>query len=130
MVNPGTLQGLQRVLFILKGANMNSTADQIFIPYLQVPASYIITAIYAANASISLTLAAGGIYTGAAKTGNILVAATQTYATLTVPSAYSSLTLATSASGTVQTAIPILSLTTGQGVASTADFRIIGIDNP
>lgn len=66
------VQGGERVLWQLVGANMNTTADQAFVQQ-GVFSTYLITAIRAVNASTSLTLAAGGIYNTASKGGTPLV---------------------------------------------------------
>ena len=121
----------------LVGANMNVTTDQN-IPLI-IPGGfsrYRIEAIYANNASISLTTAAGGIYPAAAKAGAPLVAAAQAYAGLTAPGDNAAgsalaLTLAAAAATTefnaVQTALGLFfSLTTAQGAAATADLYVFG----
>lgn len=101
---------------------MNTTADQAFTKAFSFT-NYVITAIYAINASASLSLAAGGIYTAAAKGGTPIVAAVQVYSGLTTATKVLTLTLANTDQ---QTATPILSLTTGQGAAATADFIVTG----
>lgn len=119
----------------LLGANMNVTTDQN-IP-LTLPAGftkYRIDAIYANNASISLTTAAGGIYPAATKGGTPIVAAAQAYAGLTAPGDNAAgsalaLTLAAAAATTefnaVQTALGLFfALTTAQGAAATADIYV------
>ncbi len=126
VIVPAQLPGVQQVLFRLIGANMNATTDQAFVPYLWTPGStYLIERIRVVNASTSLTLAAGGIYTAASKAGNALVAAGQAYSTLTGPTIGLDLTVAAVGNGQ-QTVTPILSLTTAQGAAATADFYIYG----
>src|SRR5438105_734908 len=61
-------------------SNMNTIADQaIALAYGHA----IVTDIVITNPSVSLTLAAGGFYTGASKTGTIIVAAAQLYNILT-----------------------------------------------
>jgi D-serine deaminase-like pyridoxal phosphate-dependent protein len=113
-----------RMIGRLAGANMNSTADQA----ITLPAgSWEIVGVYAAKGSISLTTAAGGIYTGASKGGTAVVAAGQTYAALTgtetdvqicTVGATPTVTLAAEGTGLY------LSLTTGQGAVATADIFI------
>lgn len=101
--------------------NMNSTADQaIILP----SANWIPTAIVVTNASVSLTTAAGGIYTAAAKGGTALVTAGQVYSALTANTKQVALTLANTDRQTVGTIY--LSLTTPQGGAATADIYIYG----
>lgn len=111
-----------RILFRFTGANMNSTADQAMTK-IGTFSGYIIERIVATNASISLTTAAGGIYTAAAKGGTAIVAAGQAYSGLTTSAQTLALTLANTDR---RTETPILSLTTAQGAAATADFYVIG----
>jgi hypothetical protein len=113
------------ILFQLTAANMNITTDQAFTKLLGFT-NFLITRIRAVNSSGSLTTAAGGIYTGAAKAGNAIVAAGQAYATLTGATIGMDLTIAAVGNG-LQTVTPILSLTTGQGSAMTADFYVLGV---
>jgi hypothetical protein len=113
----------------LIGANMNSTADQQ-ITMLDNPSKFILRRIVVTNASISLTTAAGGVYTAASKGGTAVVAAAQAYSSLTTSALFLDLTLSTtsSASTTVKSSIPnlYLSLTTAQGAAATADVYVYG----
>lgn len=113
----------------LIGANMNSTADQQ-ITMLDNPSKFILRRIVVTNASVSLTTAAGGVYTAASKGGTAVVAAAQAYSSLTTSALFLDLTLSTtsSASTTVKSSIPnlYLSLTTGQGAAATADVYVYG----
>src|ERR1017187_246196 len=74
-------------------ANMNVTTDQRFVQ-LGFGGSFIIRKIVAANASISLTTAAGGFYTTTSKGGTPIVAATQAYSGLTGLTLYLDITLA------------------------------------
>lgn len=116
--------GTQEVLFRLLPANMNVTTDQPFVPLFTFT-SYRIVSIVATNASTSLSLAVGGIYTAASKGGAPIVAAIQAYSALTTASALTTLTLANTPLFTNVT--PILSLTTAQGGAATATITIEGI---
>ena len=113
----------------LIGANMNSTADQQ-ITMLDNPSKFILRRIVVTNASISLSTAAGGVYTAVSKGGTAVVAAAQAYSSLTTSALFLDLTLSTtsSASTTVKSSIPnlYLSLTTGQGAAATADVYVYG----
>lgn len=123
---PTQALGVQQVLFRLIGANMNVTTDQVFVPYLWTPGQqYLIERIRAVNPSISLTTAAGGVYTAASKGGNTLVLSSQVYTGATNATSGQDLTLASQGAG-LRTEIPILSLTTAQGAAATADFYIFG----
>lgn len=108
----------------LLGANFNSAADQAIVMTGNL---YIVRRIIVTSASLSLTTAAGGIYTGAAKTGTVLVAAAQAYAALTAAGKFLDLTLAAIV-GTDRFAAAqlLLSLTTAQGAAATADVFVLG----
>lgn len=123
----GTLTVSYRVNVMLgarTGANLNSVADQAIAMCSPL---YIVRRIVVQNASISLTTAAGGIYTGAGKTGITLVAAAQVYASLTAAAKYLDLTLEAIAGTDAMTAAALLlSLTTAQGAAATADIYVLG----
>ncbi len=113
-----------RILGKLIGANMNSTADQA-IPLNST--NYIIRRIVVTNASASLTLAVGGVYTGASKSGTAIVSAVQAYSGLTGATKTLDLTLA--ALTTILTGAQIyFALTTGLGSAATADIYVFGDD--
>lgn len=121
----------------LYGANMNSTADQA-IPISVPSATYLVDKIILSNPSVSLTTAAGGVYSAASKGGVAIVASGQAYSALTTNAANTTgnalaLTIATAGNTTAfggpsQGANAIttiyLSLTTGQGAAATADVRV------
>ncbi len=108
----------------LKLADMNVTSDQ----EIKIGAArYVVRRIVVDNASISLTTAAGGIYTGAAKSGTTVVGAAQAYVALTAASKFLDLTLDAGIATDVLTAATLyFSLTTGQGAAATADVRVFG----
>jgi hypothetical protein len=112
------------LLAFKKGVNMNSTADQV----IGLPGGkYIIRKISFANPSISLTLAAGGIYTATSKGGSAIVAAGQLYSALTAAAKFLDLTLAAIAGTDIRTETALyLSLTTAQGAPATADIYIFG----
>jgi hypothetical protein len=111
----------------LRGADMNSTADQP-IPISFPSATYEIDAIVITSPSVSLTTAAGGFYPAPAKAGTAIVASSQAYSGLTAA--------ATNAAGSVLSATLnnttakfdlrtiYFSLTTGQGAAATANIRV------
>jgi len=113
----------------LISANMNSTADQQIVMFSN-PSKFILRRIVVTNASISLTTAAGGVYTAASKGGTAVVASSQAYSSLSASTLFLDLTLNTSgsASTTVKSSIPnlYLSLTTAQGAAATADVYVYG----
>jgi hypothetical protein len=120
----GIPQGAVNLLGLKKGANMNSTADQI----IGMPGGkYIIRKIVIVGASASLTLAAGGIYTATSKGGTVIVAAAQLYSALTAAAKFLDLTLAAIVGTDIRTETALyLSLTTSQGGAATADIYIYG----
>lgn len=120
---PNVTMGVNRVLWSLIGANMNTTADQALSAAFPF-STFIIDRIIASNASTSLTLAAGGIYTTTSKGGVAVVAAAQVYSALTGATPTVALTLGNT--DVRSNAAFYLSLTTGQGGAATADLRIIG----
>ena len=103
------------------GVNMNSTADQSITIR---SSNYIIRRIVVTNASASLTTAAGGVYSAASKGGTAIVASGQAYSALTTSVKVLDLTLANTDRRTETTLY--LSLTTGQGSASTANIYIFG----
>jgi len=122
--------GVEQVLFKLEAANFNVTTDQAFVPIGGVvPVNYRITRIRAtitpSSTTTNLTTAAGGIYTAASKGGSAIVAAAQAYSTLSALATGLDLTIA-AAGAQPLTTVPILSLTTGQGAASTVDLYILG----
>lgn len=112
----------------LLGANMNITTDQPFTMFVNPLLKFRPTKITCTNASISLTTAAGGIYPAASKGGTAMVAAAQAYSALSAAALALDLTIVAGTLPTVYAAgvIPILSLTTGQGAAATADFYMEG----
>ena len=119
----GTI-GAQCVVGQILGANMNITTDQQF-NWTQ-GGKFIVTGMVSTNPSLSMTTAAGGVYNATSKSG-VIVAAATTYSNLTVAtSAQLTLTAATNVWTYTSTTMPYLSLTTGQGVAATADIYLIG----
>lgn len=122
----GMILGNNRLIGTLIGANMNSTADQAF-SMTAGAGKYVVRTIVATNASASLVLAVGGIYTATAKGGTAIVAAGQAYSALTTATKSLDLTIAAAGIGSTFTASPLyLALTTGLGSAATADLYIFG----
>jgi hypothetical protein len=111
-----------RVLGSIIGADFNVTTDQGIV--IACPKFYIET-IWVTNASISLTTAVGGFYTGAGKTGTTLVAASQVYSALTAPSKIMAVTMA-AVNDTLTVGQIYFALTTAQGAAATADVFVLG----
>jgi len=118
--------GISQLLFSKVGANFNSAADQV-LDKTWAFGDYYIEEIRVANASISLTTAAGGIYDTAAKGGNAIVAAGQAYAALDAGTKGLVLTLTAFALDRKTLANLYLSLTTPQGAAATADVLVFGV---
>lgn len=115
-------------LFALASANLNSTADQTFVQNPNLSFSqYVPLLIVASGASIPITTAEGGIYTGASKGGTIITPATQSYAGLATATTTINPQLAVSGQQTLPATPPMLSLTTPQGSAATANFTIMGL---
>jgi hypothetical protein len=114
----------EQVLFSLIGANMNAITDQSFVKSFIFNKYRITRAMIFGNNGTSLTAAAGGIYTGAGKTGSAIVAASQAYAAITAAEKGMDATLVLADRFM---AAPILSLTTAQGSAATADFYLVGV---
>ena len=113
-------------LAALIGANFNVATDQSLWIRPGVlkfrPNKIIVT-----GASVSLTTAAGGIYSAATKGGSAIVAAAQAYSALTAPTKALLLTLAVTDT-VFQLERLYLSLTTPQGAAATANVFVFGED--
>lgn len=117
------------LLFVLTGADMNSTSDQSFVRVGQFNGYLIqsIRQIWASGANGSTV--AGGIYDAASKGGNVILAASTVYTSLTGAGKANTSGPApgpTNNGSSILTNTPILSLTTPQGAAMTADFYIFG----
>lgn len=130
LVVPSQSPGVEQVLFKLVAADFNVTTDQQFIPIGGVPINnYRITRIRATltptSTTTNLTTAAGGIYTAASKGGSAIVASGQAYTALASLATGLDLTIAAAGLQPLTTT-PYLSLTTGQGAASTVDLYILG----
>lgn len=131
IVNGGTgsamgFTGANQLLFKLTAANMQLTTDQAFTK-LFTGTNYVITHVFANTASGGTSVAcAGGIYTAAAKAGSALIAAVQSWVTLTAAGKIVNAALAAVVGTDLQSATPILSLTTGSTAAATADIYIFG----
>ena len=105
-------------------ADFNSIGDQQ-IPLL-TNAKYRVTRVVVTNATHSLTTAAGGLYTAGSKGGTALVAAGQVYTACTGLLTAQDCTMNSPATVCVAGGPLFLSLTTGQGVACTADVYVYG----
>lgn len=117
----------QQLLYVLRGADMTITTDQAFTKAFG-GTNYVIQAVVVKRVSGAFgTACLGGIYDTAAKGGNALVAATQSYLALTGAGTCTVSTLAAIATTKVESTAPILSLTTGNTGALTADHFIFGV---
>src|ERR1700757_5271036 len=118
--------GLGQVLFVGRGLNFQSTADQALTKAF-IGTKFRVTDICAAWKSGGASVAcAGGVYDATAKGGNALVAAAQSWVTLAsgviVTATLAAISLTTLESvGTLY-----LSLTTGSTAACTADVFVFG----
>ena len=117
--------GDNRVIFRLMNADLNSTADQIFIPAFTFT-TFIIREILVTQASGAISLATGGIYTAASKGGTAIVSAAQSWSGLTSSVKTVTPTLGGTATD-LRTGSLYLSLTAAMGSAGTANFFIMGV---
>lgn len=119
-----SLNNAQQLLFVLRGANMAITTDQ---PFTKVFSGTLYDPVYIVvncKSGAFNTACAGGVFTAASKGGSAIVAVGQSYATLTGVNAQ--VHPAIQANLTSFTATPILSLTTGNTGALTADWFFYG----
>lgn len=119
--------GSTRALWVIRAADMQSVADQPFTKQ-QTFTWFVPTAIIAIRKSGALGVTClGGIYTGAAKSGNAIVAAIQSWALLTGVDKMVLPSLAAIAATDQQSSNTLfLSLTTGSLTALTADIFVYG----
>jgi hypothetical protein len=119
----------------LIGANMNSTADQTVPMLIPTGAYYVPSSMVVKNCSTSLTTAKGQVYDAASKGGNVLFgsATTQVFTSCTGVGTAETLAATAATGGTAGAVVdsgsanpPILSLTTAQGAAATADVYVYG----
>lgn len=119
------IANVMQQLFVLRGANMQSTADQAFSKMF-TGTNYQITQIVAVRKTGGASVVcAGGIYDAASKGGNALVATAQSWVTLAA-NVNVVATLAALVNTALESATPFLSLTTGSTAACTADIFIFG----
>lgn len=118
---------IQQLLFVLRGADMTLTTDQAFTKVFG-GSSYVIQSIIGKRVSGAFgTACLGGVYDSAAKGGNALVAATQSWLTLTGAGTGQTATLAAVALTVISTATPVFALTTGNTGALSVDLFIFGV---
>lgn len=123
---PVSANNMQQLLFVKRGADMTLTTDQAFTKVF-AGSAYVVQSVACKRVTGAFgVVCAGGIYTGAGKTGDALVAAAQSWATLTGANTMTLATVAAIGTTAVETATPILALTTGNTGALTADFFIFG----
>lgn len=120
---PGPYIGGGTTLWRLIGADMNSTADQAFAKVFSFN-NFVIDKIVSMNASISMSVAAGGIYTGTSKGGVAVVAAAQAYVGMTAAAKILNLTLGNT--DRRSDLAMYLSLTLAQGAPASCDIYIMG----
>jgi len=113
------------ILFDSTGIDFNVTTDNA-MPIRVKAASYAITQIRVYNSTRQLATAAGGIYTAATKGGTAVVAAAQTYATITGANQGMFLTLSPAGNQNLTAQTLYLNLTTAEGAAATGAVRISG----
>lgn len=122
-----TASQLQQNLFVIRGADFQLTTDQALTKVGSFT-NYVITSVIAVRKTGGATVAClGGIYTAAAKGGTPLIAATQSWVLLSGAGKQVQATLAAVLSTDVQTATPVLALSTGSTAAVTADLFIFGV---
>ena len=116
-----------RLLFKLTAGNFQLTTDQAFTKvgtftnYMPVK---IVARVASGGASVACV---GGVYTGADKAGNALVAAAQSWLGLSGAGKAQDATLAAVSTTDSHVATPNLSLSTGSTAAITADVYIFGL---
>jgi hypothetical protein len=111
------------------GANMNSTSDQPATMFIPANSYYVPGAMIAKNCTTSLTTAAGAVYDASAKGGNRIYGSgtTQPFSGCTGAGTGQNIAQLTGAAVVdPATSPPILSLTTGQGSAATANVYFYG----
>lgn len=117
---------LQQLLFVGRNLDFQSVADQALTKVFS-GTNYMVTSVSGVRKTGGATVAcAGGIYTAAAKAGNALVAAAQTWLLLTGSLGIQAGTPAVLASAQ-NSATAFLSLTTGSTGAVTADVFVWGV---
>lgn len=124
----GEASGYVQRLFVGRGLDLQSTADQV-LRKLFYGTRYSVTSIIAVCTSGGATVAcAGGIYTDPAKGGSLFVAAAQSWVALSAAGKMVQPTLAGLLATDMQSAAPLyFSLTTGSITAATADLFVFGV---
>lgn len=112
-----------RLLAFVQGANVNAAGD-IALPVLNSTV-YSVSNVILVNASISLSVAAAGLFTAVAAGGTAIVAS-GTLAANTGSTVVSQRSVASTATSTVQNLY--LNVATAQGAAATVDVYVYGYD--
>lgn len=132
LADGGVPAAAQKVLARIS-ANFNTATDQPLVLPSRIIA-FMLTGIIVTNSVIPLTIAVGGFYPQVSKAGTTLVAAGQTYATLTSANKLMLCTLQAAVATTrySRNNLPdwaiYLSLTTPQGADATPDVYVMGVD--
>ena len=125
--------GVDRLIGVVIGANVNQTNTDIAIPLLLLAnANFVVTAIYVNNASISLTTATFGVFNQTGGSGTALVTAGAVLSALTSATVNLSATLVAAGTtnvvlngGTLGTPNTLyFRVGTAQGAAATCDVYI------
>lgn len=125
---PGLTPATSGAIAKITGANMTLTTDQLFTWLIPTPSLYIPRRILATRASGAFGVAcAGGLYTGAGKTGVNVVLAVQSWAALTGANTYVDASIIALATTNILISPTLyLALTTGNTGALTADIYLWG----
>jgi hypothetical protein len=113
-----------QLLFIMRAANMQLTSDQTFAKLFNGTLWDPFFVIANRTSGAFSSACAGGIYTAPAKGGTAIVAAAQSFSTLTGENTQTICTVL--ATTTTFSGTPILSLTTGNAAGLLADIYIYG----
>lgn len=115
------------LLFVGRSFNMQSTADQAFTRNFAGTNYYITSVVARQRTGAGSATNTGGIYTGAGKTGDQLVASSQQWVSL-ASGVIVTATIAAVSLTALESATPFLSLTIGSAAPLTADIFIYGFD--
>lgn len=122
--NFAVTQNAFRLLAVVKGVNVNATGDTL-LPIIGAN-PFSVFQVVLANASISLTTAAAGVFTAAAAGGTAIVA-NAALSALTGATIVSQRTIASTAA--VSNALNLFfNVATAQGAAATVDIYVYGFD--
>lgn len=119
---------VQQLLFVLRAADFELTTDQQFTKLFQGTKWRATLVIAERKTGAFDTSCLGGIYNAAAKGGDALIAAAQSWAGLTGAGKMVEATLAAVVLTDVQSTVDLfLSLSTGNASALTADVYVYGV---